>query len=170
MPIFLRWLLRLGPINPITVRLVQGGSRRPRHLYIRTIDLGARIVTLLDLLRANRDLEEFLVEPAFHSDIPWNKVTADIDRALTGRIALAPRYRAGFLKFNSDFDTPLADGNILVSYRFQFTEPNDILAVDYDSRQKMHITLSIRMYPQTTFPNVQNVTLTGEATVRNFTR
>ncbi len=50
MPIFLRWLLRLGPINPIAVRLVQGGSRRSRHLYIRTIYLGALIVTLLYLL------------------------------------------------------------------------------------------------------------------------
>lgn len=52
MPIFLRWLLRLGPINPIAVRLVQGGSRRSRHLYIRTIYLGALIVTLLYLLLA----------------------------------------------------------------------------------------------------------------------
>jgi len=50
MPVLLRWLLRLGPINPIAVRLVQGGSRRSRHLYIRTIYLGALIVTLLYLL------------------------------------------------------------------------------------------------------------------------
>jgi ABC-type transport system involved in multi-copper enzyme maturation permease subunit len=50
MPVFLRWFLRLGPINPIAVRLVQGGSRRRRHLYIRTIYLGALIVCLLYLL------------------------------------------------------------------------------------------------------------------------
>jgi ABC-type transport system involved in multi-copper enzyme maturation permease subunit len=50
MPIFLRWLLRLGPLNPIAVRLVQGGSRRKRHLYVRAIYLGALIVTLLYLL------------------------------------------------------------------------------------------------------------------------
>lgn len=50
MPVFLRWLLRLGPINPIAVRIVQGGSRRKRHLYIRSIYLGALIVTLLYLL------------------------------------------------------------------------------------------------------------------------
>ena len=31
MPVFLRWLLRLGPTNPIAVRLVQNGSRRTRH-------------------------------------------------------------------------------------------------------------------------------------------
>jgi ABC-type transport system involved in multi-copper enzyme maturation permease subunit len=50
MPIFLRWLLRLGPLNPIAVRLVQGGSRRPRHAYIRNIYLGALIVCLLYML------------------------------------------------------------------------------------------------------------------------
>ncbi len=50
MPIFLRWLLRLGPINPIAVRLVQGGSRRRRHFYIRTLYLGALIICLLYLL------------------------------------------------------------------------------------------------------------------------
>lgn len=47
MPVILRWLLRLGPINPIAVRLVQGGSRRVRHFYIRTIYLGALVVALL---------------------------------------------------------------------------------------------------------------------------
>lgn len=35
MPVLLRWLLRLGPTNPIAVRLVQNGSRRTKHLYIR---------------------------------------------------------------------------------------------------------------------------------------
>ncbi len=50
MPVVLRWLLRLGPINPIAVRLVQGGSRRRRHLYIRAIYLGVLILTLLYLL------------------------------------------------------------------------------------------------------------------------
>lgn len=50
MPVVLRWLLRLGPTNPIAVRLVQGGSRRARHYYIRTVYLGALIVVLLYLL------------------------------------------------------------------------------------------------------------------------
>ncbi|MDX2131635.1 MAG: ABC transporter permease subunit [Planctomycetota bacterium] len=47
MPVFLRWLLRLGPTNPIAVRLVQNGSRRNRHLYIRASYLAALIVVLL---------------------------------------------------------------------------------------------------------------------------
>ncbi len=35
MPAFLNWLLRLLPTNPICMRLVQGGSQRMRHFYIR---------------------------------------------------------------------------------------------------------------------------------------
>jgi ABC-type transport system involved in multi-copper enzyme maturation permease subunit len=47
MPVFLRWLLRLAPTNPITVRLIQNGSRRVRHLYIRSAYLAVLIVVLL---------------------------------------------------------------------------------------------------------------------------
>lgn len=53
MPVILRWFLRLGPLNPIAVRLVQGGSRRRRHMYIRSIYLGVLILTLLYLLLFN---------------------------------------------------------------------------------------------------------------------
>ncbi|NLA35217.1 MAG: [protein-PII] uridylyltransferase [Actinobacteria bacterium] len=51
----------------------------------------------LDVLEASAQsvdgnaVDEFVVEPAFDSEIPWSKVTADITRALNGRIALAPR-------------------------------------------------------------------------------
>lgn len=47
MPVLLRWFLRLGPTNPIAVRLVQNGSRRSRHHYIRIAYLGALIIVLL---------------------------------------------------------------------------------------------------------------------------
>ncbi|MCK4872968.1 MAG: ABC transporter permease subunit [Phycisphaerales bacterium] len=47
MPVLLNWLLRLVITNPITVRLVQGGSRRVRHLYIRSGYLAALILVLL---------------------------------------------------------------------------------------------------------------------------
>ncbi len=50
MPSLLRWLLRLLPLNPICVRLVQGGSRRLRHLYIRSGYLAILIIVLLTLL------------------------------------------------------------------------------------------------------------------------
>lgn len=47
MPAILRWLLRLGPINPIAVRLVQNGSRRTRHMYIRSAYLAVLVIVLL---------------------------------------------------------------------------------------------------------------------------
>src|SRR5215831_15640472 len=47
MPVFLRWFLRLGPTNPIAVRLVQNGSRRTKHMYIRAIYLAVLVVVLL---------------------------------------------------------------------------------------------------------------------------
>jgi len=53
MPALLRWLLRLGPTNPVAVRLVQNGSRRPRHLYVRSIYLAVLIIVLLWSLLIN---------------------------------------------------------------------------------------------------------------------
>lgn len=38
---------RLGPGNPIVARLIEGGSRRPRHMYIRTGYLAVLIAVLL---------------------------------------------------------------------------------------------------------------------------
>src|SRR5262249_7925047 len=46
MPAFLNWLLRLIVTNPICMRLVQGGSRRFRHLFIRTTYLGVMIAVV----------------------------------------------------------------------------------------------------------------------------
>jgi len=50
MPAFVNWLLRLIVTNPICMRLVQGGSKRVRHLYIRAGYLGVMIVFLLFIL------------------------------------------------------------------------------------------------------------------------
>lgn len=50
MPHALRWLLNLGPTNPIAVRLVQNASRRQKHLYVRAGYLAVLIVVLLWLL------------------------------------------------------------------------------------------------------------------------
>lgn len=47
MPVFLRWLLALGPANPIAVRLVQNGSRRSRHMYIRAAYLALLVLVML---------------------------------------------------------------------------------------------------------------------------
>ena len=42
-----RWLSALGPTNPIAVRLVQNGSKRSRHLFVRSAYLAILIVVLL---------------------------------------------------------------------------------------------------------------------------
>ncbi|MBL8964697.1 MAG: ABC transporter permease subunit [Phycisphaeraceae bacterium] len=47
MPVLLRHLLAIGPANPIAVRLVQNGSRRMKHLYVRSAYLGVLIIVLL---------------------------------------------------------------------------------------------------------------------------
>ncbi len=47
MPAFVNWLLRLLPTNPICMRLVTGGSKRARHLYLRSGYLAVMIVILL---------------------------------------------------------------------------------------------------------------------------
>ena len=54
MPVFLNWLLRLLPTNPICMRLVQGGSRRTRHLFIRSGYLGLTMLVLLFVLIAEQ--------------------------------------------------------------------------------------------------------------------
>lgn len=41
------WLWTLGPGNPIAVRVVQGGSRRMRHLWVRMVYLGTLIFLVL---------------------------------------------------------------------------------------------------------------------------
>jgi hypothetical protein len=92
---------------------------------------------------------------------------------------IQPQFKPGYIQLNSDPNTPIPDGNIRVSYRFQFTgaqsgaatgAKTDIFAVDYDSRELMSILLSIRNYPQSNLPNPQNVTLKATAKVRNFIR
>jgi len=58
MPVLLRSLLRLGPINPIAVRLVHNGSRRVKHLYLRLAYLGVLIAVLLWALVINVKADE----------------------------------------------------------------------------------------------------------------
>ncbi|MBX7133764.1 MAG: prepilin-type N-terminal cleavage/methylation domain-containing protein [Fimbriimonadaceae bacterium] len=83
---------------------------------------------------------------------------------------LQPQFRKGYVEFNSRFGEPLPTGNIFVSYRFQFTEPSDTFAIDYDTRQVLDINLTIRNFPQSNLPNGQSITVQGSASVRNFIR
>jgi len=53
MPVLLRWLLRLGPINPIAVRLIQNASRRAKHNYVRSGYLAVLVLVLLWAMLGN---------------------------------------------------------------------------------------------------------------------
>lgn len=81
-----------------------------------------------------------------------------------------PRFKVGYVQLNSDPAEPLPSGNIEVFYRFQFSQRRDVFEVDYDTRQVMSVLLTIRSYPQSSYPEPQAVTLTATGTVRNFTR
>ncbi|MEM8835679.1 MAG: ABC transporter permease subunit [Planctomycetota bacterium] len=50
MPPIVRWLLSLVPLNPIAVRLIEGGSRRDRHMYLRSTYLFVLLVALVGLM------------------------------------------------------------------------------------------------------------------------
>ncbi len=54
---FYRWLWYLLPANPIVVRVVQGGSRRARHLWVRMGYLGVMIALVLIGLLAGGGLQ-----------------------------------------------------------------------------------------------------------------
>ncbi len=92
---------------------------------------------------------------------------------------IQPRFKKGYLQLNSSPTDALPQGDILVSYRFQFNgaagrarvgSQEDVFAVDYDTRQLINVLLTIRNYPQSTLPNPQGVTLKSTATVRNYIR
>ena len=66
MPAILNWILRLGPANPISTRLIQTGSRRVRHLTIRSAFLGLlMVILLLGLVGENATLREMAQRGAF---------------------------------------------------------------------------------------------------------
>lgn len=57
MPAVLNWLLRLIITNPIAVRLVSNGSKRTRHLLIRSGYLAAITITLLAALLGQQGVD-----------------------------------------------------------------------------------------------------------------
>ena len=59
MPAIVDWFLALLPTNPICMRLVQGGSKRMRHLYVRSGYLAIlMVVQLISLLGPAQSLRE----------------------------------------------------------------------------------------------------------------
>jgi hypothetical protein len=83
---------------------------------------------------------------------------------------LQPQYRAGYVELNSRFGEPLPAGNIYASFRFQLTEPNDRVVVDYNTGDTVEVVLTIKNFPQTNIPFAQSVTVKGSTKVRNYFR
>ena len=123
MPVFLRSLLRLGPLNPIAVRLVSNGSRRSRHHYIRIAYLGSLIVVLLYAL-----LVEVRGDAVSYRDLAAAGATsfawiAYLQIALI--CILAPVFMAGAIAQEADprtwdilLTTPLGAGEIVLGNLF----------------------------------------------------
>ena len=93
-----------------------------------------------------------------------------------------PRFKVGYVQLCSNPEVPIpavmrlqgttndVPGRIRVAYKFQFTSPNDVVRVEYDTRQLMQIIMTIRNYPQSDVPFPQTVTMKATANVRNFIR
>ncbi len=93
-----------------------------------------------------------------------------------------PRFKAGYIQLCSNPIVPIpavmrlagtttaVPGRIRVSYKFQFTAPDDVVRVEYDTRQLMQIVMTIRNYPQSDVPFPQTVTMKATANVHNFIR
>lgn len=79
---------------------------------------------------------------------------------------IQPRYKRGYVQFNSDPNTPLPAGTITVRYRFQFTMPGDVVAVDYDTREVMSVLITVKNFPQSSLSQAQTVTVPATAKVR----
>ena len=100
---------------------------------------------------------------------------------------IQPRFKAGYVQLCSQPEVPIPatmsrvdpntglvvtglPGTIRVAYKFQFTDSNDLVSVDYDTRQLIQVLLTVRNYPQADVPTPQTVTLKSTATVRNYIR
>ncbi len=119
MPILLRWLLRLGPLNPIAVRLVQNGSRRSKHFYVRTVYLAVLIIVLLWSLLLNAAGGQPSYRELAEAGASSFTVIAYIQITLI--CILSPVFMAGAIAQESDpktwdilLTTPLGPGQIVL--------------------------------------------------------
>ena len=112
------WFWHLLPANPILVRVVQGASRRPRHLWLRVGYLGALlIVVLFSLVVSMRGHSASLAELAKGASqtFKWASMTQ-----LALMCFLAPVFTAGAITqerdaqtFNILLSTPLTAAQIV---------------------------------------------------------
>ncbi len=121
MPAALRWLLRLVPANPIVVRLVQGGSRRERHMWIRTVYLAVLIVVLIVSLLESRGALTY--QRLALNGAETFQIVAYLQLALI--CILAPVFMAGAIAQESNprtwevlLTTPLSAGQMVLGHLF----------------------------------------------------
>ncbi len=87
------------------------------------------------------------------------------------RTYIEPRYRKGYVEFNSDPALALSpNGNILVEFDFQLNESTDVMTVDYDSAQRIAVEMTLRRFPGSSGASAQAVTVKEVISVRNFIR
>ncbi len=103
MPVLLRWFLRLGPTNPVAVRLVTTGSRRTRHFSIRMAYLGVLIVVLLYALLINANGDTMPYQALAAAGATSFKWVAYLQIALI--CLLAPVFMAGAIAQEADPNT-----------------------------------------------------------------
>ena len=122
MPAPLLWLLRLVPLNPIVIRLVQGGSRRGRHGVLRSAYLALLIAVLTALLLPGQgqaiQYQQLAVKGAGAFEI-----VAYLQIALI--CILAPVFMAGAIAQESNprtweilLTTPLSSGQMVLGHLF----------------------------------------------------
>ncbi|CAN5741376.1 hypothetical protein BH11PLA1_BH11PLA1_20110 [soil metagenome] len=100
MPVALRWFLRLGPMNPIAARLVQNGSRRTKHLYLRLAYLGVLIAVLLWALVINTRADQMSFKELASAGAVSFQAIAYLQIGLI--CVLAPVFMAGAIAQEAD--------------------------------------------------------------------
>lgn len=116
-------------------------------------------INYVDLTEPDYTLLGYPAPPAAYD--PQNFVSAIIQ----------PRYKAGYIQFNSNPNVPMPGNQpVYVSYRFQFNQPGVAVSVDYDTRTQIEVLLTIRNYPQSSIPTPAMITVKGSAPIRNLSR
>ncbi len=112
------WFWRLVPANPILVRVVQGGSRRVRHLWLRAGYLAALIFVVLLVMVGGSGSASTLSDLAKNASkmFMWASITQ-----LALMCFLAPVFTAGAITqerdaqtFNILLSTPLSNAQIVL--------------------------------------------------------
>lgn len=151
--------------------VVYGPDQRPGPGYgtlVRYSRIASRPVGANQYYINYTDMPEPDWETVFATAPSYDPKVFDPDDFVSA--VLQPQYRAGYVEFNSKFGEPLPEGNIFVGYRFQFTEPNDRLVVDYDTGDTVEVVLTIKNFPQSNVEFAKAVTVKGSTRVRNYFR